>query len=169
MIEKGVNIDKINFIFKSKEEGSDFSSGSSSGYGSADIKERFSKYQAFCVYELPDITSAIIDTSDFGKDSKKKKPVKAPEFSSDLKNSKLYQKNAEHNVLIYDKIAEFIVRNKILEESIRAFNNELETKVIFKQFNEAYDSFVNSLPIFNHIQLYTFNASDFVVSENTLS
>jgi hypothetical protein len=162
MIEKGNNIDKINFIFKQREEAQPLQH-----IGIEELRERFNKYQAFCVYSLPDSTNNIIDTTDFTKDTKKKKPIKAPEFNMDMKTAKLYQKNSEHNILIYDKTAEFIVRNKILEESIRIYNHELETKAIFKQFNELYEDVMESMQIYDFIQYYSYTVNDFLVSDNT--
>lgn len=162
MIEKGNNIDKINFIFKQREDGQPLQI-----IDLEEMKARILKYQAFCVYSLPDSSNNIIDTTDFTKDTKKKKPVKAPEFSMDLKTAKLYQKNSEHNIIIYDKTAEFIVRNKILEESIRIYNHELETKAIFRQFNEMYENIIDSMQIYDIIQFYSYTINDFMISDNT--
>lgn len=145
MIERGVCINKINFVFKSP----------SNKVFEDDIK----KYQAFCKYDLNDDYTTILENSDFTKDHKKK-PVKVPEFEEDLKTSKYFQKTVDHNILIYDKVAEFIIRNKILESAIRTIHNDIDTKPIFKTFNEAYEQVVSTSLIESTIQSYSIKPSE---------
>jgi hypothetical protein len=147
MLEKGVNVDKIDFVFKS----SDMSFSA----------EKISKYQAFCRYELSESPSIILDSTDFIKDSKKKKPMSIPDFNKELKTSKVFSTTSDYKVLIYDKQAEFILRNKILESFLRATNFEADVKPIYKTYNEQYDILVSSLPLLESIQKYSYNSSEF--------
>jgi hypothetical protein len=147
MLEKGVNLDKIDFAFKS----SDMSFSA----------EKISQYQAFCRYELSESPSIILDSTDFIKDSKKKKPISIPDFNKELKTSKVFSTTSDYKVLIYDKQAEFILRNKILESFLRATNFEADVKPIYKTFNEQYDILLSSLPLLDSIQTYSYNSSEF--------
>lgn len=144
MIEKGINIDKINFVFKS------YSNNDKS------FDERISRYQAFCVFDMNERFEDILDSTDYIRDMKRKKPLKSPEFDNELKVAKLFQPHAELPVLIYNKTAEFIIRNKILESCLRCINSDMETKPIFKLFNDLYEKSIISLDLMNKIQSYSF-------------
>ena len=89
----------------------------------------------------------------------RKKTVPAPEFESDMNNVTAYQNNPEsHNVLLWNRVAEFIIRNKIFECTLAHFsyttNNEIDTKPAFEQFNHDYDEMINNSVINNTIQIY---------------
>jgi hypothetical protein len=151
MLEKGINTSKINLIFKPKQI-------------LTKLEDLVSKYQAFCIYTLDEPASLILDNTDFVKDNKKK-PLRVPEFKNELKTSKFFQRTQDHNILIYDKLAEFNLRNKILECCIRVIQNEIDTKPIYKTFNDLYDTFMedNTRLIENTIQTYIFRQSEFQV------
>jgi hypothetical protein len=146
MLEKGINHDKIELSFKASDNS--FSA------------EKISQYHALCRYELPESPSAILDSTDFIKDSKKKKPISIPDFNKEHKTSKVFSSTQEHRVLIYDKQAEFILRNKILECFLRAINFESDVKPIYKAFNEQYDILVSSLPLFEGVQTFAYTPSE---------
>jgi hypothetical protein len=150
MIEKGNNINKINFVFKNSNDNKEFD-------------EKIKNYQAFCCFELIEPCDIILDTVDYIKDNNKKKPVKSPDFRNELKVSRFFQRVPDHNILIYDKNGEFIIRNKILECCIRAIQNEIEPKIIYKSFNELYDEYTSKCTskIENLIQTYSFKAVEF--------
>lgn len=150
MLDKGN--DKINIIFKPPQ---------------SDYLERIRSFSAFCIYELRDNPVLIIETADTVKD-KKKKSIKVPEIPHDLKKSKLFARTPECNVMIYDKTAEFVVRNKILTECLRTINPEIDNKPIFKQFNEIYENMVNTSKISQEIQLYSYGPEDFIPLEASL-
>ena len=89
----------------------------------------------------------------------KKKTVPAPDFESDMNQVKAYQNNPEvHNVLLWDRVAEFIIRNKIFENALAHFSyttsNEIDSKPAFEQFNNDYDEMINNSVINNTIQVY---------------
>lgn len=150
MIEKGHNIDKINFVFKNTNH-----------IQKLGFEEKIATYQAFCILEMIDNYSDILDSVEYIKDSKKKKAIKAPEFDDQLIIAKYYQKNQDHNLLIYDKTAEFIIRNRILESFLRFVNNEVDSKPIFKTFNDIYESVLNDFGEFNSTKNFRFIQSEF--------
>ena len=79
------------------------------------FKDVLNKYEAVCMLEWEKSTNEIINTCDFVRPSKKKN-VPAPNLDSDFIQVKAYQNNPEiHNVLLYDRIAEFCLRNKVFE------------------------------------------------------
>lgn len=155
LIEKGISIDKINFIFKNSNE-----------IINIPYEEKIQSYQAFCQYNPNEDILNTLETVDYIKDSKKKKPIKAPEFDNEFKNSKYFNKTPDHNVLIYDKIAEIVVRNKILENCIKSINTEIDTKPIFKRVNEVYDELLSTSDIYNMIQFYSYQPNEFTPAEN---
>ena len=118
------------------------------------------KYEAICMMEWEKSTNEIINTCEFVRPSKKKN-VPVPDLENDFIQVKAYQNNPEsHNVLLYDRIAEFCLRNKIFECALAHFsfitNVENDTAELFKNFNAAYDEVIDNSQISNTIQVYHF-------------
>jgi len=109
--------------------------------------------------------SEIIETAEFYKDTKKKRPINLPIFDKDLIAAKIFASSAETNVLIYDKNAEFIIRNKILETFLRLSQNEVDSKAIFKQFNEKYDYFIDGILRLEDYLTFNFSFADILLDE----
>ena len=122
------------------------------------FEEILNKYEAVCMMEWEKSTYDIINNCDFVRQSKKK-TVPAPEFENDFIQLKAYQNNPEtHNVLLYDRVAEFCLRNKIFECALAHFayitNIENDSAELFKNFNAAYDEVIDNSRISNVIQVY---------------
>ena len=118
------------------------------------------KYEAICMLEWEKPTSEIINTCEYVRPGRKKN-VPAPDLENDFIQVKAYQNNPEsHNVLLYDRIAEFCLRNKIFECALAHFtyitNIENESSEMFKSFNANYDEFIDNSKISNTIQVYHF-------------
>ena len=119
------------------------------------------KYEAVCMMEWEKSTSEIINTCEFVRPSKKKN-VPAPDLENDFIQVKAYQNNPEsHNVLLYDRVAEFCLRNKIFECALAHLsfitNIENDTGELFKNFNAVYDEYIDNSQISNTIQVYHFS------------
>jgi hypothetical protein len=154
MVEKGICINKINFIFKNPSD-----------IMKKEPEEIIKNYQAFCKYTMNEDWNVILENVDFIKDNKKKS-VKVPELEGDFKIARNFAKTPEHNILIYDKIGEFVIRNKILESCIRAIHHEIETKPIFKGFNEFYEEIVNTEFFENSLQTFVYKPAEFQIELN---
>ncbi len=150
IIDKGANGNKINIQFKQPSE-----------LSKLNFIDAIKTYQAFCKYDLSEPADQILENCDYVKGNGKR-PVRAPDLGDDLKLSKPMQKTADHNILIYDKVGEFNIRNKILESCIRVMQSEVETKPIFIAFNELYEEFVDTTEIEEAIQCYSFDQSEFI-------
>ena len=116
------------------------------------------KYEAICMMEWEKSTNEIINNCDFVRPSRKKN-VPAPDLENDFIQLKAYQNNPEtHNVLLYDRIAEFCLRNKIFECALAHFsyitNIENDTPEMFRNFNAFYDEIIDNSQISNTIQVY---------------
>ena len=116
------------------------------------------KYEAICMMEWEKSTHEIINSCEFVRPSRKKN-VPAPDLENDFIQVKAYQNNPEsHNVLLYDRIAEFCLRNKVFECALAHFafitNIENESGEMFKNFNLIYDEFIDNSKISNTIQVY---------------
>ena len=116
------------------------------------------KYEAICMMEWEKSTNEIINNCDFVRPSRKKN-VPAPDLENDFIQLKAYQNNPEtHNVLLYDRIAEFCIRNKIFECALAHFtyitNIENDTSEMFRNFNAFYDEIIDNSHISNTIQVY---------------
>ena len=116
------------------------------------------KYEAVCMLEWEKSTSEIINTCEFIRPSKKKN-VPAPDLESDFIQLKAYQNNPEsHNVLLYDRVAEFCLRNKVFECALAHFTYitsiENDSAEQFKSFNEIYDQYIDNSEISKTIQVY---------------
>ena len=120
--------------------------------------ELLNKYEAICMMEWEKSTYEIINNCDYVRPSKKKN-VPAPDLENDFIQLKAYQNNPEtHNVILYDRIAEFCIRNKIFECALAHFayitNIENDSSELFKNFNAAYDEVIDYSRISNIIQVY---------------
>ena len=116
------------------------------------------KYEAVCMLEWEKSTSEIINTCEFIRPSKKKN-VPAPDLESDFIQVKAYQNNPEtHNVLLYDRVTEFCLRNKVFECALAHFTYvtsiENDSAEQFKSFNEIYDQYIDNSEISKTIQVY---------------
>ena len=133
------------------------------------LADLLNKYEAICMMEWEKSTHDIINTCEFVRPSKKKN-VPAPDLESDFIQVKAYQNNPEsHNVLLYDRIAEFCLRNKVFECALAHLsfitNIENETSDLFKNFNAAYDEYIDNTQISNTIQVYHFSPEKEKVNE----
>ena len=133
------------------------------------LADLLNKYEAICMMEWEKSTHDIINTCEFVRPSKKKN-VPAPDLESDFIQVKAYQNNPEsHNVLLYDRIAEFCLRNKVFECALAHLsfitNIENETSELFKNFNAAYDEYIDNTQISNTIQVYHFSPEKEKVNE----
>ena len=116
------------------------------------------KYEAVCMLEWEKSTNEIINTCEFIRPSKKKN-VPAPDLENDFIQVKAYQNNPEvHNVLLYDRVAEFCLRNKVFECALAHFTYvtsiENDSAEQFKSFNEIYDQYIDNSDISKTIQVY---------------
>ena len=92
-----------------------------------------------------------------------KKNVPALELESDFIKVKAYQNNPEwHNVLLYDRIVVFCMRNKVFGSALTLLsfitNIEIKMSELFKNFNETYDKYIDNIQISNTIQVCNFSA-----------
>ena len=109
-------------------------------------------------------TEEILETCEYVRSSRKK-TVPAPELDSEFTRVKAYQNNQNvaeglkpHNVLLYNRVAEFCLRNKIFECALAHLgfvcNVENDTVEFFKAFNKNYDDCINNSKISNTMQVY---------------
>jgi hypothetical protein len=146
-------MDKININFKPADSKVE------------NLEEKLVKYQGLCVLENSEKMLASLEKMEFAKDTKKKKAFKVPDIS-DERNAKAFQKTPEINILFFDKKAEFITRNKVLEAFLKLYHNkfelEIDSKTIFKVYNELYDSIFEENDLYNKIQTFKFDVHDVV-------
>ena len=142
MLERGKENDKIQFIINSEST----------------IDEILSLYKAFCILNIENSPSSndLLAVADWNKD-RKRKNIKVPEFNSINKVSKYYTPTSEYKILIYDKTAEFLVRNKILENMLKAvvirFDiADMDATPIFYKLNEMYDIITTNINYSDKIQ-----------------
>jgi hypothetical protein len=156
LLEKQSQMDKININFKPADAKVET------------LEEKLVKYQGLCVLENSEKMISSLEKMEFAKDTKKKKAFKVPDVS-DERNAKAFQKTAEINILFYDKKAEFITRNKVLEAFLKLYHNkfelEIDSKTIFKVYNELYDSIFVENDLYNKIQTFKFDIHDVVEPE----
>ena len=153
LLEKQNHVDKININFKSAEAPVE------------SLEEKLTKYQGLCVLENSERIKDSLERMEYAKDTKKKKAFKVPDVEHE-RNTKAFQKTPEINVLFFDKKAEFITRNKVLEAFLKLYHNkfelEIDSKTIFKVYNEFYDANMDETGIFNKIQTFKFDIHDIV-------
>ncbi len=156
LLEKSQHIEKINLNFKQEDQ------------PNITIKEKITKYSGYCIINNSDATLEYLEKLEYAKDTKKKKAFKVPDVDQE-RGVKTFQKNANINVLFYDKKAEFITRNKVLEAFLKLYHNKFEididSKTIFKMFNEFYDAKMQTTEIEDHIQTFKFDIHDIVLVE----
>ena len=170
LITKSSYTDHFNFIFDKEakeegEEGEEEKKDEEEGEEEkkVEVKEetfedKLKKYEAICMFDWKKPYEQILEEVEYVRGNKRK-TVPAPEFESDMNNVTAYQNNPEsHNVLLWNRVAEFIIRNKIFECTLAHFsyttNNEIDTKPAFEQFNHDYDEMINNSVINNTIQIY---------------
>lgn len=129
MLEKGQNVDRMQFVFKKVE---------------ASVNEKLKQHEAILYYEMTEIWQDLMENSEYTRDPKKKKAIRVPNFNSEYIISKFMQKTPEHNILIYNKYGEFFFRNKIIENILKTIYakfdiNDIESKKEFTKFNEIYE------------------------------
>lgn len=127
LCEKGTWIDKINLIFKKS-------------YSNPNFENKISSYQAYCKLNMNESPEEIMEVVNFVRESKKK--LKIPEFDEEITISRYFTKTADHNILIYDKNAEFIIRNKLFEMCLRTINFDVDMRQAFITFNKQYDELI---------------------------
>ena len=121
------------------------------------IEDRLNKYEALCMFDWKKSVPEILE-GEFNKPSKKKS-VRVPDFDSEMLTLKTYANNPEvHNVLFYNRIAEFVLRCKVFEDCVAHFaflsNEDPDTEEMFRGFNHCYDEMINRGKISNTIQVY---------------
>ena len=124
------------------------------------FEERVRKYKALCMIEMKKPGKEMICDVDFAK-SGRKKAVRAPDFESEFLNVKAFVNlPQEHNVLLYDRCAEFILRNKIFEQVLAhigyVLNQEIDSQPMFNTFNETYDNMIDGSELNALVQVYHF-------------
>lgn len=153
LLEKSQHTDKINITFKQLDQ------------PDITIEEKLSKFSGYCIINNSEKTIDSLERLEYAKDTKKKKAFKVPDVDHE-RGVKSFQKTPEINVLFYDKKAEFITRNKILEAFLKLYHNkfeiEIDSKTIFKVFNEFYDAIMDSSDLGNMIQTFKFDIHDVV-------
>ena len=171
MCSKGSYTDHYKLLFdkenkeeeEKKEEGEEEKENEEEEKENKDKKEItfediLKKYEALCMMEWYKPTSEIIINCDYVRPSRKKN-IPAPDFENDFIQLKAYQNNPEtHNVLLYDRIAEFCIRNKIFECALANFayitSIENDSAELFKNFNTEYDEVIDNSRISKTIQVY---------------
>jgi hypothetical protein len=129
------------------------------------INEKLYKFSGYCIINNSEKTINSLERLEYAKDTKKKKAFKVPDLDHE-RGVKSFQKTPEINVLFYDKKAEFIARNKVLEAFLKLYHNkfeiEIDSKTIFKVFNEFYDSIMDCSDLETKIQTFKFDVHDVV-------
>ncbi len=152
MLERGKEIDKIQFIPNS---------GTS-------LDEALSLYKAICILDIDNspTSNEILAAVEWNKD-RKRKNLKIPEFSSINKVSKYYTPTADYKILIYDKTAEFLVRNKVLENMLKSMVmrfdiSDMDGTPIFYKLNEMYDTITSNIDYSDKIQVLVYQTEQVV-------
>jgi len=140
MLEKAQNADKMTFIFRPKHN--------------ITIEEKLKGYESIFIYNMAETWEEILDITEYTRDPKKKKAIKIPNFFGEQLVSKYMQKTPEHNILIYDKHAEFYIRNKILENILKTIYsrfeiNDIDSRKEFSKFNELYEEITANVTCFD--------------------
>ena len=128
------------------------------------------EYEAVCMLEWKKSTEDIIENCDYVRPNRKKN-VPAPDLENDFIQVKAYQNNQNvaegqkvHNVLLYDRIEEFCLRNKIFECALAHFNYvsniDNDSPTLFKAFNKTFDECIDNSKISNTIQVYHYAPED---------
>lgn len=160
MIEKSLHLEKINLNFKGFDNNAE----------SISLQDKLSKYNGYCIIENSQKVFSSLERLEYAKDTKKKKAFKVPDLEE--KGVKAFQKSANINILLYDKKVEFITRNKVLEAFLKLYHNKFEididSKTIFKVFNEFYDANMNFSEFADKIQTFNFdNIHDYSNHDDT--
>jgi hypothetical protein len=133
------------------------------------LEQRIKNYKAFCILEMEEDIHTIFENVEF-RDKKKKKGMRTPEFKFET-SAKYFTRTPEFNVLIYNKKAEFLIRNKIFEIVIKQFETitehelEIETVALFLRFNELYEEVIQRVNISENILTFEFKDGEQQESE----
>ena len=181
MCSKSNYLDHFNLIFDSEasteegEEEKEEDDGDKKKEPKVDLntltfEERIARYEAVCMIEMAKPSKELINEVEYTKPGRKKS-VKAPDFDSDITTVKAYTNLPnEHNVLLYDRVTEFLIRNKIFELALSHFsfvmNTEPDSQPMFITFNETYDTMIENSKICSLIQVYHY-PPDVEQPENT--
>ncbi len=135
MLEKGQNAERMQFVFQKVENS---------------VNEKLMSYEAILYYEMTEEWTDILENSEYVRDPKKKKALRLPNFINDNMISRYMQKTPEHNILIYNKYAEFFFRNKMIENILKTIYsrfeiNDIETKKEILKFNELYEEMLRNI------------------------
>lgn len=153
LLEKSQHTEKINITFKQSDQ------------TEITVEDRLSKFSGFCLIKNSEKTIESLERLEYAKDTKKKKAFKVPDVDHE-RGVKSFLKTPEINVLFYDKKAEFITRNKVLEAFLKLYHNkfeiEIDSKTIFKVFNEFYDAIMDAADIETKIQSFKFDIHDVI-------
>jgi hypothetical protein len=115
------------------------------------LENNLKEYKALCVYNMSEDVEEIFESVEFSS-KKKKKGMRPPEFRFET-SAKYFTRTPEFNVLIYNKKAEFLIRNKIFEVIVKNFETvtdhelDIDTKSLFLKFNEVYEEMVEQTGI----------------------
>ena len=139
MCSKSNYLDHFNLIFDSEasteegEEEKEEDDGDKKKEPKVDLntltfEERIARYEAVCMIEMAKPSKELINEVEYTKPGRKKS-VKAPDFDSDITTVKAYTNLPnEHNVLLYDRVTEFLIRNKIFELALSHFSFVMNTE-----------------------------------------
>jgi hypothetical protein len=155
LLANGNHTERINIQFKDTKE--------------ASIEDRYKDYKALCVLDMADDLVEIFEEVEF-KDKKKKKGIRSPEFRFET-SAKYFTRTPEFNILIYNKKAEFLIRNKVFEVIIKTYETmtevelDIETKNLFLKFNELYEGMIDRTEIYEKLLCLRFKDNEQQVSE----
>ena len=139
MVEKGQNVDRIQFMFQKTD---------------TSLTEKLKSYEAILTYEMTEDWNDLLESTEYLRDPKKKKAMRLPNFMTETSAAKFMQKTPEHNILIYNKYGEFFFRNKMIENILKTIYgrfeiNDIESKREFIRFNELYDELLKNITCFD--------------------
>jgi hypothetical protein len=106
------------------------------------------EYMALCVYDVISEKREVII-----KDKRKKKGIKSPDYEFDI-NASYFTIPQEYEVLIYNKKAELVLRNKIFEIFIRTIemqndqDAEIDYKAMYNQFGQYYENIIKETGVY---------------------
>ena len=148
MLEKGKENEKIQFVVNTP---------------APKLEDKLSLYRAYCILKIDNSLSSndLLSTSDWIKD-RKKKNIKIPEFNNISRVSKFYTPTPEYKILIYDKTAEFLIRNKVYENCLKAIVMrfdivDMDTSPMFAKYNEFYDTILGQIDYSTKLQVLEYS------------
>lgn len=143
MLEKGKENDKITFI----------------PVANSSVEEKLAAYKAYCILRIDGnpLSNDVLASADWNKD-RRKKNIRVPDFNNLNKASKYYTLTPDYRVLVFDKTADFLIRNRVLENCLKAIVmrfdiSDMDATPMFTKFNEYYDSILAKLDFSDKIQV----------------